>query len=343
MSINNELADLAITRALINQRLANGLSAKVGKLYNDLINDLVKRLKTEDEVTLKRLKTIVADLKKQVQVNLPIYTELQEISLNEVNSTQKAMNKIIGADIFTSIPSESSILAIANTSLMSMGDRADTIQGWFSSLNEKMKQDIDTSIKQSILQGESVSNASNRLRNVLGKNSKYAETIARTGLAMVTNEARQKFYEENDEVIKGYEHLSTLDSRTTLICASRDGAVWDLNKKPLNSKAKGLPFLIPPLHPSCRSTLITVLKSWEELGVNIKEDIPPSKRASMDGQISSDIKFDDWLDSKPKEFQEEYLGKGRYELYKAGKITLKDLVNQQGRVLTIKQLIEKYE
>ena len=37
-------------------------------------------------------------------------------------------------------------------------------------------------------------------------------------------------------------------------------------------------------------------------------------------------------------YAEKYLGKNRFELYKEGKITLSDLVNQKGRVLTIAEL-----
>ena len=52
--------------------------------------------------------------------------------------------------------------------------------------------------------------------------------------------------------------------------------------------------------------------------------------------------FDKWLKTKSSEFQKEYLGAGRYELYSKGKITLSDLINQKGRYLSIKELKEKY-
>jgi hypothetical protein len=58
----------------------------------------------------------------------------------------------------------------------------------------------------------------------------------------------------------------------------------------------------------------------------------------MDGQVSAGTNFDKWLSQKDKSFQEQYLGKGRYDLYKSGKITLSDLVNQQGEVLSVKEL-----
>ena len=40
--------------------------------------------------------------------------------------------------------------------------------------------------------------------------------------------------------------------------------------------------------------------------------------------------------------QMEILGRGRFQLYKDKKITLKELLDQNGRELTLKELTEKY-
>ena len=58
----------------------------------------------------------------------------------------------------------------------------------------------------------------------------------------------------------------------------------------------------------------------------------------MNGYVPADINATDWFKRQDKAFQEQYLGKGRFELYQQGKITLSDLVNQKGKVLTIKEL-----
>ena len=59
----------------------------------------------------------------------------------------------------------------------------------------------------------------------------------------------------------------------------------------------------------------------------------------MDGLVPENISFTQWFDTKNKSFQEKYLGESRYKLYKEGKITLSQLVNQKGRTLTIKELL----
>lgn len=79
------------------------------------------------------------------------------------------------------------------------------------------------------------------------------------------------------------------------------------------------------------------MKSFRELGLDIDE-IEPGTRSSMDGQVSSGTTFNEWLKGKSPQFQKDYLGAGRYELYKDGKITLSQLVNQQGRTLSLAEL-----
>jgi hypothetical protein len=60
----------------------------------------------------------------------------------------------------------------------------------------------------------------------------------------------------------------------------------------------------------------------------------------MNGQAPEDLTADKWFKLQDDKFKEFYLGKGRYELYKDGKISLKDLVSQNGRYLTITELLK---
>ena len=168
-----------------------------------------------------------------------------------------------------------------------------------------------------------------------------AQTIVRTATATVANQARTEFYDANDEVIKAWKWDATLDGRTRKEHADRDGALWDMNKEGINAKGKKYPFRYTPYGWNCRCQIVPVLKSWKELGID-EDEVPIGTRSSLDGYVSQDMTFDKWLKTKSSEFQKEYLGAGRYELYSKGKITLSDLINQKGRYLSIKELKEKY-
>ena len=87
--------------------------------------------------------------------------------------------------------------------------------------------------------------------------------------------------------------------------------------------------------------MIPILKSYRELGLDIDE-ISGLTRSSLDGQVPSTTTFTSWFDGKDKAFQEKYLGKGRFELYKSGKINLSNLISRNGEPLTLKELNLKY-
>jgi hypothetical protein len=61
-------------------------------------------------------------------------------------------------------------------------------------------------------------------------------------------------------------------------------------------------------------------------------------RASDLGQIPADTTFDAFLNRHDVAYQDELLGKGKAQLWRDGTITLKDLVSQSGRPLTLTQL-----
>ncbi|GEM_PF-1551220 len=98
---------------------------------------------------------------------------------------------------------------------------------------------------------------------------------------------------------------------------------------------------------NCRSTLVPLLKSWEELtgqtGLDAEiqkelRDVPRGTQSSMDGQVAESLTYEQWLKTKDDDFQREVLGPGKYRLWKTGKIGLKDLIDQRGHPLTLAQL-----
>jgi len=69
--------------------------------------------------------------------------------------------------------------------------------------------------------------------------------------------------------------------------------------------------------------------------------MPVSTRASMDGQVASDLSYSDWLAGKSSGFQDEVLGPARGKLFRAGAIGLSDLVDTTGRALTLEEIDSK--
>lgn len=100
-------------------------------------------------------------------------------------------------------------------------------------------------------------------------------------------------------------------------------------------------FQLPPIHFNDRCVLLPVTKTFKQLGLDLPK-LPPGERASSLGPISADTTFDEYLQRVPKTQQDEMLGKGRADLFREGKISLNQLLDGQGRELTLKELQQKY-
>ena len=335
MNISDQLADLAIARSLVLIRMQNGLSNDVAILYNEMIDDISTTILKSGKISNHLTKTI-KDIKAQLQVP-DINDNLKDIAQAEVNYTQKAYNSVIGIDLFKNIPPEGAMSAILNTSLI----EGAAIHSWLKDLENSQAFDVERAVKLGMTLGETNAQLANRLKSTMELSMRNADTIVRTATATVANQARTEFFNANDEVIKAWKWDATLDGRTRKEHADRDGALWDMNKEGINAKGKKYPFRYTPYGWNCRCQIVPVLKSWNELGID-EEEVPVGTRSSLDGYVSQDMTFDKWLKTKSSEFQKEYLGAGRYELYSKGKITLSDLINQKGRTLSLKELLEKY-
>jgi len=109
------------------------------------------------------------------------------------------------------------------------------------------------------------------------------KALAETALAREREERREKDIERLKGVVEMIEHVSTLDSRTTLLCISRDGLRWTLPKYEPVGHDKS--YARPPLHFRCRSTIAPILAHPHKLDKFGKPiyDKYPEVRASIMG------------------------------------------------------------
>jgi len=332
-NISDVLADSTISRALILERIKNGMSRSVANQYQKIIDDIVKTIKsTDSEITIRNMNKIIKELKSKVETDLPIYQDLNDLGIQEATWAATSINTAVGVDIVSRIAPTSVIEKIVNTSLM----EGATIKSWYQSLDASMQVDLDRAVKLGVSIGETTPEIAKRVQDKLLISKSQANTITRTAVSTVSSKARDATWEDNNEIFKAWEWLAVLDGRVRKEHAQRDSGLWEfVTHKGLNDIGKKFDFRRTPYGWNCRCMLLPVLKSGLELGIY-------GTRASMDGQISSKINFEEWFLKKDKAFQEEYLGKGRFELFQKGKITFNDLVNQQGKELSLSELKLKY-
>jgi SPP1 gp7 family putative phage head morphogenesis protein len=128
-----------------------------------------------------------------------------------------------------------------------------------------------------------------------------ARAVARTSVQHIASAARMATWEANADVISGYRFVATLDSRTTQICRTLDGEVFELNAGP-----------IPPVHVGCRSTTVAEV----DPALDFLDE--GATRSSENGYVPANQTYYDWLKTQPDDFQDEAIGKTRAKLFRDG-------------------------
>jgi SPP1 gp7 family putative phage head morphogenesis protein len=379
-SVQDQLRDVFVARSFDLEKVKTASAKNIGKILEGLMREIERELRDADPTGVtrtayqqERLNKLfnMADktIKSQYKDIYGIMTdELATLAEIEGLFAAKAINAVLKVDVLDYVVSREVLEKLATDTLIEGAPSAE----WWSKQAVSLQDEFKRVMRVGVAKGETLQQMSARVMGtqkpsllgvrgripgvtdeviegltyepgLLKKARRNAQALVRTSYQTVMSEARQDAYRANDDVIKGTEFVATLDMRTTPRCATYDGESWDLSGKPLGPKK--LPFAQPPLHFSCRSLLVPVMKDLEEiLGVPGMSEMPTSTRSSIDGQISADVTFDQWMKSRPVSEQIQVLGKGRQKLWADGKLTLADMLNPQtGQVMSLKALREKTE
>ena len=335
-NLNTEILDLLLKRDLLLNRVSNGLNKQIANEYIKIINNALDSF-NKQEISIINMNKIIKEISKRFEFDYDAiaYEQFKELGIAEATYIPQSINALVGVDIVSKVLPEPLIEKVINASFL---DKGLLLKDAFAKFDDNLKNVMINEIRNGVLIGATNQQMISNMKPLFNAmTSNNLDSLVKTSVSTVVNDVRMQTYKENESIFKGYEHLSTLDKSTTYNCANRDGATYDLDFQGTNIKGKDFPFKKPPLHYRCRSVILPITKSYRELGLDIDE-ISPSTRASMDGSIPETTTFTKWFEGKDKKFQEKYLGISRYELFKDGKITLSQLVNQQGAIIPIKDL-----
>jgi SPP1 gp7 family putative phage head morphogenesis protein len=151
-------------------------------------------------------------------------------------------------------------------------------------------------------------------------------SVVRTAVAHTANVARQETYAANDDIVREWLFVATLDSRVTVTCASLSGKRFPIGKGPM-----------PPRHYNCRSSSVPLLAGQKQLfgtraSVDYSGDRPKGK------QIDANVGFSTWLRGQPASVQDEILGSTRGRLFRANKIEVDRFTDSRGNMYTLDEL-----
>lgn len=212
-----------------------------------------------------------------------------------------------------------------------------------SKIAESARLKVEYAIRDGISSGKTNQEIVQRIRGTKRLNyedgiltsTKY--DIDRTVRTVRSHVANQSYLNSFTQI--GFEYVrlvATLDGRTSKLCASLDGTVWEIN-----DPAKR----VPPLHPNCRSILVPVEKDGRLVGERPfvmderpVKDIPKDERDQLIGQLDANTTFREFFKKTDDFFQKEWLGPKRYQLYKEGKFDFDKFFDPEGRLYTLEEL-----
>lgn len=220
----------------------------------------------------------------------------------------------------TTVPTAQAIRAAVNTAPLSVRGAGGglLLEAFLAKHTEADIERVTGVIRRGYFEGQTTDDvvrtligtkAANYGDGLIAESRRYARMVAHTALQHVAHVARAEGMKANADILEGYRWVSTLDSHTSELCQSLDGQVFKLDEGPM-----------PPAHPNCRSTVVPVMKTFRELGIDIPEP-PEGDRASMNGPVPAGLTYFEWLKTQPESFVEEALGPTRAKLFVDGGIS----------------------
>lgn len=355
-SVNEQLADDAIRHAVNFDRYGTGVVRRLIALLTRVDADLsaqllaaLERLPAES-FAVERLDALLANVQSlnrraYESFGMELRRELRDFVEYEAGYQQQLFAAALPPQVsFTAVSIEQ-----VYSAALSRPFQGRLLSEWSQSIEADRMTRIRDAIRMGYVEGQTTDQVIRRIRGTRAKgyedgiieiDRRNAEAVVRTALSHTAGVTRDRFYQENSDLVKAVKWLATLDGRTSTDCRIRDGLHYTNDAhKPVGHK---IPWGAGPgrLHWRCRSTSTPVLKSWRELGIDVDE-MSASSRASMDGQVPADIKWPDWIKKQSASRQDDYLGPSRAKLLREGNLDPVRFWSDRGRYLTLSELRER--
>lgn len=326
--------DKIITDSLYLNRFDAGQRKEIEKLFQKMRKELLDKLDSGygSELSRKRMTTLITEIDLviddyyyQMSDNLDVEALAQHVT--EV--TQAAVQSAIPISIAASLPTATHMKSIISNVMFD----GSPIPAWWDKQSADVKFKFGGIVRQGIAQAQPYYQLVNPVTELLDVSKRNAFGLVNTAIQTVANDARMATFEANADVIKYLVWKSTLDSHTCIKCVGRSGKKWKVDKTPIDHS---IPFQLPPIHFKDRCVMSAQSIYAPE------ESHKDFTRASSIGQVDAKTTFDQYLKRVPDSQVDEMLGKGRAQMWRDGKITTSQLLDQSGRELTLEQLKAKY-
>lgn len=353
-TVNDKLRDESIRHQLDLFSYSNSQVRRIISTLNKVDADIFAQLSialddAPSTIAISRLDRLLRDIR---DMNANAYALSNSLMLEDLADFSEYEAEYQYKSLIRAVPIEWNFATVTPESVyaaaMSRPFQGRLLKEWQAGLEAQRMTRIRDAVRIGFIEGQTVQQIINRIRGTRARgysdglieiDRRNAEAVVRTAIGHVAGMVRDRFYEANNDIIKGCIWVSTLDLRTSAPCRIRDHLKYDLEHKPIGHE---VPWGAGPgrLHFNCRSTSSPLVASWQELGVDLTENEKVT-RASMSGQVPDGVLYLDWIKAQSPEAQDEVLGETRAKMLRDGTIDAKDLYDSKGKFLTLDALREK--
>lgn len=319
---DKRLADLAIQNQALLERLKAGLFKDYDTVFPKVEAAIAStmagaRVQNLNELAKGKLDKLLLDLRSaQVQLyakaNTDLLEDLERVGGFAIGNEADGLNSLRGAagldDVDWTIPKSSATWkAVTSRPIQATGDLMKPFISKFTSKNmERAENAVRNGWAQGLTLGDVTRQIFGTKKNgykdgITYMNRRGTQAMIRTATQHTAMTARSDFFNANDDLVQGYTYISTLDDRTTSICRSLDGKVFQMNEGPL-----------PPQHVGCRSSITP------KLGPEFDFLEEGATRSSANGYVDANTTYYDWLKGQNPDVVEDVLGKARAKLFLEG-------------------------
>ena len=358
-SVNTKLQDAAVSHAVDMNQYSTGVVRRIIALLNradaEIATELAKALERmqPSDFNVDRLESLLMSVRSlngqaYAAIGQELTAELQALVQYEAGYQLTLFQSTIPPQVVASVGVASVNVQQVAAAALSRPFQGRLLREWASSIESDRMARIRDNVRMGFIEQEPIAQIVKRIRGTKAKgysdgiieiDRRNAEAVVRTAISHTAGFTRDRFFDDNSDLVKAQVWTATLDSRTSDVCRPRDGKQYQ-SVSPYKPIGHTFPWLGGPgrAHWNCRSTAVPVVKSWKELtGLNVPE-FSPGERASMDGTVPADLTYGQWLKKQSAARQDEVLGATRGALFRRGGLEIDRFYSDKGQYLSLEQL-----
>lgn len=303
-----------------------------------------KRVKVQVDALIKRLAAVVASTPDGYARQAAMVQELRLISqaayesivgeinagmLNLANYELEYQTKLLGTAVTASltVPATQQVIKALEFKLIEVKPGLDmTMREALRQYSQSEVSALQQIVRDGFALGTPNTEISKQIQASVSIRRNHANTLARTATNAAASSTRDELYVANADILDGLKYVATLDSRTRLDHAAKDGRVYGLDEPGRPNTPDGF---------NCRCVMSPVVK--DEYQIQGLKGVRPSK-GDETKQLSTRTTYEGFLKGQSREFQEEVLGIEKAKLFRSGKVSLSDMVDRFGKPLTLDEL-----